>query len=147
MKNMCQCDHRFASQPLANELLHSSQLCRCTDTGGKWPLLIQHKTISFKLLAKSVNYLFARSPTLYQSVHENVSQSLLHSLFLRKTVQLSPFDLRSIARCPPFYKLVCWLSAMVNSDCLWHLSHFPWTTAFTRTLQHPYYDVTILMEL
>jgi hypothetical protein len=35
------------------------------------------------------------------------------------------------AHCPPFYKLVCWLSAMVNSDCSWHLSHFPWSTAFT----------------
>jgi len=113
-----QCDHRFASQPLANEPLHSSQLCRCTDTGGTRPLLLQHRTISFKLLAKPVNFLFAKSPTLYQSVHENVSESLLHYLFLRKTIQLSPFDLQSTARCPPFYKLVCWLSATVNSDCL-----------------------------
>jgi len=56
------CDHRFASQPPANEPLHSSQLCRCTDTGGMRPLLPRHRTISFKLLAKSVNCLFARSP-------------------------------------------------------------------------------------
>jgi hypothetical protein len=41
--------------------------------------------------------------------------------------------LRHPARCPPFYKLVCWLSAVVSFDCLWHLSHFPWTTAFIRT--------------
>ena len=31
--------------------------------------------------------------TLYQSVHENVSESPLHPLFLHKTIQLSPFDL------------------------------------------------------
>ena len=61
-----------------------------------------------------------KEPTLYQSVHENVSESLLHSLFLHKTIQLSPFDLQSTARCPPFYELVT-------------LSHFPWTTALTRT--------------
>jgi len=87
-----QCDHCFASQPLANEPLHSSQLCWCTDTGGTRPLLLQHRTISFKLLAKSVNCLFARSPTLYQSVHENISESLLHSLFVRKTIQPPPFE-------------------------------------------------------
>jgi hypothetical protein len=98
------------------------------------PLLLQHRTVSFRLLAKCVKCLFARSPpTLYRSVHENVSDSLLHSLFLCKTTQLSPFDLQSIARCRPFYKLVCWLSAMVNSDWLWHLLHFPWNPAFTRT--------------
>jgi len=67
-----QCDHRFASQPLANKPLHSSQLfdtslhrfhvCRFTDTGGTRPLLLQHRTISFKLLEKSANCLFARSP-------------------------------------------------------------------------------------
>jgi hypothetical protein len=38
------------------------------------------------------------------------------------------------AHYPPFYKLVCWLSAMVISDSSWHLSHFPWTTAFTCTI-------------
>ena len=47
-----------------------------------------------------------KEPTLYQSVHENVSESLLHSLFLHKTIQLSHFDLQSTGRCPPFYILV-----------------------------------------
>ena len=47
-----------------------------------------------------------KEPVLYQSVHENVSESLLLSLFLHKAIQLSPFDLQSTARCPPFYKLV-----------------------------------------
>jgi len=37
-------------------------VCRCTDTGGTRPLLLQHRTIIFKLLAKSANCLFARSP-------------------------------------------------------------------------------------
>ena len=61
-----------------------------------------------------------KEPILYQSVHENLSASLLHSLFLHKTIQLSPFDLQSTARCPPFYTLVTSIA-------------FPWTTAFTRT--------------
>ena len=75
-----QCDHRFASQPLANEPLHSSQLCRCTDTGGKRPpLLLQHRTISFKLLAKSVNCLFARSPPCTK-VFTKTSLSLYYTL-------------------------------------------------------------------
>ena len=51
----------------------------------------------------------------------NVSEWLLHSLFLHKTIQLSPFDLQSTRP----------LSA--NFTNLWHLSHFPWNTAFTRT--------------
>jgi len=129
-----QCDHCFASQPLANEPLHSSQLCKCTDTGGKQPLLPQHRSISFKLLAKSVNCLFARSPPC-SKVCKKTSLSLYDTLCfcVKQYIQLSPFDLQSTARCPPFYKLVCWLSAMVNSDCLWHLLHFPWTTVFTRT--------------
>ena len=38
-----------------------------------------------------------KQPTLYQSVHENACESLLHSLFLHKTIQLSPFDLQSTA--------------------------------------------------
>jgi hypothetical protein len=82
------------------------------------PFLLQHKAISFRLLAKFVNCLFARSLTLYQSVHGNISEYLLHSLFRCKTIQLPPFDLQSNARCPPFYKLVCWLSVIVISDCL-----------------------------
>jgi hypothetical protein len=138
-----QCDHCFASQPLANETLLLSQLCRCTHTGGMRPLLLQHRTISFRLLAKSVNFLFTRSPPCTK-VCTKTPSSLLHSLFLRKTIQLSPFDLQSTARCPPFYKLVCWLSAMVNSIydiyCI-----FPELQHSLARLQHRYYDVT--MEL
>jgi len=74
-----QCDHHFASQPLANEPLHSSQLCRCSDTGGTRPLLLQHRTISFKLLAKSVNCLFARSPPCTK-VCTKTSLSLYYTL-------------------------------------------------------------------
>jgi len=57
-------DPRFASQPLANEPLHSSQL--------------------------------------------------FYSLFLHKTIQLSPFDLQSTAHCPPFYKLVTSIAFSMN---------------------------------
>ena len=53
-------------------------------------------------------------PTLYQSVHENVSEPLLHSLFLHKTIQLLPFDLQSTGRCPPFYKLVTSIAFSMN---------------------------------
>ena len=59
-----------------------------------------------------------KEPALYQSVHENISESLLHAFFLHKTIQLPPFDLQSTAR---FRHFTNW----------WHLSHFPWTTAFT----------------
>jgi len=52
-------------------------------------------------------------------VHENVSESLLHSLFLHKTIQLSPFDLQSTARWPPFYKLV--ISIAFSMNCSNHL--------------------------
>ena len=55
-----------------------------------------------------------KKPTLYQSVHENLSESLIHSLFLHKTMQLSPFDLQSTARCPPFYKLVTSIAFSMN---------------------------------
>ena len=61
-----------------------------------------------------------KEPTLFQSVHENVSESLLHSLFLHKRIQLLPFDL---SQPSVFCHFTNW----------WHLSHFPWTTAFTRT--------------
>ena len=75
-----------------------------------------------------------KEPTLYQSVHENVSESPLHSLFLHKTMQLSTFDLQSSARCPPFYK-------PVTSIAFFHeLQH-----SLAR-LQLQYYDVTILKE-
>ena len=56
----------------------------------------------------------SKEPTLYQSVHENVSESLLHSLFLHKTIQLSPFDLQSTPRCPQFYKMVTSIAFYMN---------------------------------
>ena len=81
-------------------------------------LLLQHRTISFKLLAKSVNCLFARSRPCTKACTKT-SLSLYYTLCFRvKTIQLSPFHLQSTARCPPFYKMVCWLSAMISSDCL-----------------------------
>ena len=55
-----------------------------------------------------------KEPTLYQTVHENGSETLLHSLFLHKTVQLSPFALQSTVRCPPFYKLVTSIAFSMN---------------------------------
>ena len=61
-----------------------------------------------------------KEPTFYQSVQENVSESLLHTLFLHKTIQLS---LLIYSQPPVVRHFTNW----------WHLSHFPWTTAFTRT--------------
>ena len=55
-----------------------------------------------------------KEPTLYQSVHKNVSESLLHSLFLHKKIQLSPSDLQSTACCPPFYKQVTSIAFSMN---------------------------------
>ena len=61
-----------------------------------------------------------KEPTLYQSVRENVSESLIHSLFLHKTIQLS---LLIYSKQPVVRHFTNW----------WHLSHFPWTTAFDRS--------------
>ena len=61
-----------------------------------------------------------KEPTLYQSVHENVPESLLHSLFLHKTIQLY---LLIYSQPPVVRHFTNW----------WHLSQFPWTTTFTRT--------------
>ena len=55
-----------------------------------------------------------KEPTLYQSVRENVSESLILALFLHKTIQLSHFDLQSTARCPLFYKLVTSIAFSMN---------------------------------
>ena len=55
-----------------------------------------------------------KEPTLYQSVHEDASESLQLSLFLHKTIQLSAFDLQSTVRCPPFYKLVTSIAFPMN---------------------------------
>ena len=91
---------------------------------------------------QSLKLFVCKGPTLYQSVHENVSESPLHSLFLHKTIQLSPFEQQSTARCPPFYKLVCWLSILTVYD-ICHIFH-ELQHSLAR-LQHRYYDVTILM--
>ena len=61
-----------------------------------------------------------KEPTLYESVHEKFSESLLHSLFLHKTIQLLAL-------------IYGQLSVVRHFTNWWHLSHFPWTTAFTRT--------------
>ena len=70
---------------------------------------------------------------MYQSVHENFSESLLHSLFLHKTIQLSPFDLQSTAP----------LSAILQTGAIYRIFH-ELQHSLAR-LQHRYYDVKILM--
>ena len=69
---------------------------------------------------KVCKFSVCKEPTLYQSVHKNVSESLLHSLFLHETIQLS---LLIYSQPPVVRHFTDW----------WHLLHFPWTTAFTRT--------------
>ena len=61
--------------------------------------------------------------TSYPSVHENISESLLHSLFLHKTIRLSPFDLQSTAHCPPFYKLMASIAFSMNYSIHSHVSN------------------------
>ena len=39
-----------------------------------------------------------KEPTLYQSVHENVSEPLLRSLFLHKTIQLLIYSQPPVVR-------------------------------------------------
>ena len=70
---------------------------------------------------------------MYQSVHENVSESLRHSLFLHKTIQLSPFDLQS--KRP--------LSAILQTGDIYRI--FRELQHSLARLQHRYYDFTILM--
>jgi hypothetical protein len=89
---------------------------------------------------KSVNCLFARSPPRIKVCTKRSLESPLHSL--HKTIKLSPFDLQLTVRCPPFFKLVCWLSVLTVYDIyriFRELQH-----SLTR-LQHRYCDVTILM--
>ena len=74
-----------------------------------------------------------KEPTLYQSVHENVSESLLHSLFLYKTIQLSPFW--STVNRP--------LSAILQTGDIYRIFHE--LQHSLALLQYRYYDVTILM--
>ena len=61
-----------------------------------------------------------KEPILYQSVHENLSESLLHSFFLHKKYN---FHLLIYSQPPVVRHFTNW----------WHLSHFPWITAFTCT--------------
>jgi len=142
-----QCDLRFASQPLAKEPSHSSQLCRCTDTGGMWPLLLQHRTISFKLLVKSVNCLFARSPpctkvcmktslSLYCTLCFYVKQYNFHLL-----IYSQPPVVRHFTNWCVGFQLWSILTVYDIYRIFHELQH-----SLAR-LQHRYYDVAIFMEL
>ena len=68
-------------------------------------------------------------------MNENVSESLLHSSFLHKIIQLSPFDLQSTAPLP----------AILQTGDIYRIFH-ELQHSLAR-LQHRYYDVTILMGL
>ena len=138
MKNMCNLTtvlphNLLQTNPCIRHIRHSFHVCRCTDTGGTRPLLLQHRTISFILL-ENLQIVCLQGVHLvpYQSVHENVSESLLHSLFLYKTIHLSPFDLVNRS-----------LSAIVQTGDIYRIFH-ELQHLLTR-LQHRYYDVTILM--
>ena len=56
----------------------------------------------------------ARSPPSTKVYTKTTLESQLHSLFLHKTIQLSPFDLQSTARYPPSYKLVASVAFSMN---------------------------------
>ena len=142
-----QCDHRFASQPVANEHLHSSQLCRCSDTGGTRPLLLQHRTISFKFLAKSVNCLLARSPPCTKAC-KKTSLSLHYTLCFY--VKQYNFHLLICSQPPVVrhFTNLCFgfqLWSILTLYDIYRIFH-ELQNSLAR-LQHPYYDVTILMEL
>ena len=82
-------------------------------------------------------------PPLYQSVHQNVSVSLLHSLFLHKAIQLSSFHLQSTARCPPFYKLVTSIAFSMNYNIHSHvcnISRLLWRYNFNGMIK--WYDIS-----
>jgi hypothetical protein len=125
-------DERFSTQQKPSLLIagtwsqshaHSFNVFGHTDTSGALSLFLQQRTISSKLLEKSVNCV-CKEPTLYQSEHKNVSESQPHFLFPQKTIQLSSFAQHWTAHCPPFHKLVCVLTAMANSGLRCHLSNF-----------------------
>ena len=83
--------------------------CHTIDfTHNTFLLLQKHLTSGTELIV--IGWKFVSN----ESVHGNVFESLLHSLFLHKTIQLSPFDLQSTARCPPFYKLVTTVAFSMN---------------------------------
>jgi hypothetical protein len=139
-----QCDHRFASQHLANEHLHSSQLCRCTNTGGTWPLISQHRTISFKLLA---NCLFARSPPCTK-VCTKTSLSLYYTLCF--CVKQYSFHLLIYSQPPVVRHFTNWcvgfqLWSVLTVYDIYRIFH-ELQHSLAR-LQNRYYDVTILMGL
>ena len=85
-------------------------------TSGTELILIGWKNFLMNVCKLSV----CKEPTLYRSVQEKVSEPLLHSLFLHKTIQLS---LLIYSQLPVVRHFTNW----------WRLSHFSWTTAFTGT--------------
>ena len=93
---------------------------RCTDTGGTRPLHLQHRTISFKFLVMSVNCLSARSPPCTK-VCTKTSLSRYYTLCF--CIKQYNFHILIYSQLPVVRHCSNW----------WHLSHYPWTTAFTRT--------------
>ena len=146
-EELVQCDHRFASHPLANEPLHSSQLCRFTDTGGKRPLLLQHTTISFKLFAKFVNCLFTRSPPCTK-VCTKTSLSLYYTLSF--CLKQYSFYLLIYSQPPVVRHFTNWCGGFQLWSILTvydiHRIFHELQNSLAR-LQHRYYNVTVLMEL
>jgi len=119
---------------------------RCTDTGGTRPLLLQHRTISFKLLAKSVNCL--------QGAHlvPKCARKRLLSLYYTLCFCLKQynFNLLIYSQPPVICHFTNWYvgfqlwSVLTVYDicCIFHeLQH-----SLAR-LQHGYYDVTIVMGM
>ena len=94
-------------------LIAHIHICIVTKAFDNWYRIDPHRLEKLFLL-KVCKLSVCKEPTLYQSVSENVSESLLHYLFLHKTIQLSPFDLQSTARCPSFYKLVTSIAFSMN---------------------------------
>jgi hypothetical protein len=133
MKNMFNVTTVLPHKHLQTKPLHSSQLCRCTETGGARPLLFQHRTIRFKLLEKCVNCLFARTPPRTK-VCTKTSLSLYYTLcfcvkqynFHHFTNWCVGFQLWSILTVYDIYRIFHELQHSLAS------------------LQHRYYDVTTL---
>jgi len=147
MKNMFNVTTVLPHNLLQKEPSHSSQLCRCTDTGGTRPLLLQHRTISFKLLAKSVNCLFARSPPC-NKVCTITSLSLYYTLCF--CVKQYNFHLLIYSQPPVVRHFTNWcvgfqLWSILTVYGIYRIFH-ELQHSLPR-LQHPYYDFTILMEL
>ena len=123
------CYHCCSGKTVNNIYIYTEWRTKChiiDCTHNTFLLLQKHLTsgtelifIGWKLfLMKVCKLSVCKEPVLYQIVHENISESLLHSLFLYKTIQLSPFDLQSTARCPSFYKLVT--SIVFSMNCCIH---------------------------